>query len=165
MTEFKKICFGDRCFQIAGIKPYGKETRENLDYFYLGLWFSSIIYQILILIAFFGDFIWLGKFLDRLVEPYSAVVGGYGGMRLFFIDSHGRIKLDKRNRKTRTGHRFVFYWWSIFILMGLWTIFYPHRLFIESPAGTALTIALLCTVIATGYQYGKYKINNKNSEN
>jgi len=166
--EFKKNYFGDLCFQIVGVKPYNKESRESLDYFYMTLWVLSVVYQVFILVAFFNKSVWLGIFLDRLIEPYSAMVGGYGGMKLFYVDPQsGLIKLDTRMFKTRTGHRFILYWWLVFVLMLFWIIFSSGHFFriVEPPAGTALTIAALCTVIAVGYRYGKYKINGKNNNN
>ncbi len=154
----KGYCFENTLFKLAGVTPHEKEHREHLDYLYLSLWISSIGYQVLLLIAFFYDYWQLAQFLEYMEEPYIVAVAGYGVVKLFYIDTKDKnIRLERRSRKKRTGHRFIFYWWLNFFIMtaGVFLLDRCPDNILDPPISTSLKIATMCTVIGIGYIYGK----------
>lgn len=160
----------NRIFKFVGVTPHEKKYRDSIDWLYLLLWASSIIYQFMLLFCFFiypppyrfSDL--LGLFYDT----YIMAVAGYGIFNAFYHyypdnrrQANIKIDRDKERRKRRNGHRFIMYWWMNFLTMLSASIFFGYSTDLSGPLGISLKTAMSCSGIGFGYWYWHWHAKNK----
>lgn len=170
MESERYIRAENRVFKFAGVTPHEKEYRDNIDWLYLLLWVSSIIYQFMLLACFFlfPSSHWLSNLLGLFYDTYLLAVTGYGIFNVFhryYPDNRRqaniKIDKDKERRKRRNGHRFIMYWWMNFLTMLSASIFFGYSTDLSGPLGISLKTAMSCSGIGFGYWYWHWRAKNK----
>lgn len=167
----ENLCIDNWIFRFVGVKPHDREFRDHVDWLYLLLWMSSVIYQWLIWICFlfYPDSPLFISILEDMFDPYIMAVGGYGIFNIFHryhIQNRRfhNVEISKDKRKERNGHRFIRYWWINFAVMFFATLLFDYdnltQNMISGPMRLSKKIAITCMAIGFGYWMAKWKWNN-----
>lgn len=167
MESEKYIEAENRVFKFAGVTPYEKQHRDQVDWLYLLLWMTTSWYQFLLLVCFFfcPPVHWMTDLLGIFYDPYFIGVSGYGIFNIIhrYYPRNRRqsnAKIDIERRKRRNGHRFIGYWWINFLTMLCASAFFNYSADLSGPMGISLKTALACSAIGFGYELAKRKLAN-----